>query len=113
MYKLPRDLGISGVKLGVCVNADNNIIGPDLFKCAKVTSAKNEKIYLYSEWEQVSNHRSRKSRISQLEKVRGDIAAIFAWRCQANILPELHENERARGGGGRGWRMRIRIPVAQ
>ena len=55
MHKLPRDLGISKVKLGVCVNADSNMIGPDVFRHVKVTSEENEEIYLYSEWSQVSN----------------------------------------------------------
>ena len=84
MYKLPRDLGISGVKLGVCVDADN-IIGPDLFTTAKVTSRKNEKIYLYSEWEQVS-----KSRISY-------------WRGYVGTLHQSQPGDCMKiKGGGRG-----------
>ena len=95
MYKLPRDLGISGVKLGVCVNADNNIIGPDLFIRAKVTSEENEEIYLYSEWTQVRNHNSGRSRISQ--EVGGGGTANPGGKGQKilpNIPQKLHENER-------------------
>ena len=37
MFKTPRDIGSSDAKLGLCVNVDDNQIGPKIFRSVEVT----------------------------------------------------------------------------
>ena len=50
MFKKPRDIGSSDTNLGLCINVDNNQIGPNIFeRVATKTEETDSVTYKYKQ----------------------------------------------------------------
>ena len=44
MFKTPRDIGSTDIRLGLCINVDDNQFGPNIFETVEATIEKTDSI---------------------------------------------------------------------